>query len=91
MTKTKDHKGPISVNDDITPITKKPITQVDSNEWSKLSVTELWEQRTVINNRLDYALQLGHTDMIKQIQTGLHLLDQIIDARSASTDDTRLI
>ena len=92
MTKNQDDKNrPISVNDDITPITKKPILQVDANNWSKLSITELWEQRTTISNRLDYALQLGHTDMIKQIRMGLNTLDQIIAERSANSEDTGLI
>ena len=91
MAETQNTNGAISVNDDITPISKQPIQQVHADKWSDMSITELWEQRTTINNRLDYALQLGHADMIKQIQRGLLQLDQLIESRASIIDDTRLV
>jgi len=87
----KDVKGPISVTDDITPITHQPVNQITANEWSALSLTELWEQRVTLDNRLNYALQLGHSELIKQLQRGLSQLDEIIKQRSSTSDDSGLI
>lgn len=83
----KNNPGPVSVDDDITPITHKPIQRNDASQWQSMTVSELWEQRIALDNKLNYALQIGHAEMIRQLQRGLTALDQLIESRAQVSDD----
>lgn len=71
---------------ELTPITKQPINQVHSDRWQEMTVSELWEERITLNNRLTYALQIGHADMIKQLNMGIKFLDQLIQSKTTTTE-----
>jgi len=88
MSETEDNNknGPIPVNGDITPITKQKIGQVRSSEWSTMPISELWEQKSILDSRLTYALQTGHAELIKQLQSGIAALDMVIANRSTGED-----
>lgn len=87
MTETKKTKAP----EELTPITKKPIQQVQSDQWRDMSVSELWDQRAILMQRLGYASQFGHPSMIQQISIGIEMLDALIDSKSNTTNETRLL
>jgi len=90
MTKEK-RTGPISVTDDITPITHQPVENVNANQWSNISLSDLWDERIVLENRLNYALQIGHTEMIQQLQSGIIRLDAVIQHRTETSGEDRLL
>lgn len=75
---------------ELTPITQQPIGQVHSDQWKDMPISELWEQHSILNTRLNYALQMRHAEMIKQLQIGLDVIDQVIQAKG-SVNDTRLV
>lgn len=78
MSKIKDLEGSISVTDDITPITRQKVESVDSNAWSNMSVSELYDQRIILSNRLVQASASGNYSIVQQIQRGLNQIDAIL-------------
>ena len=65
------------VNGNVTPWGKE-VVQVDASEWHKLSISDLMDQRIVLNNRLAVASQYGGPAMVVQIQKGIAMLDAIL-------------
>ncbi len=51
---------------------------VSADEWADMSVTQLFDQRIVLANRLALCAQFGNPGMLKQISMGLHQIDAII-------------
>jgi hypothetical protein len=51
---------------------------VSADEWANMSVTQLWDQKMILNNRLTAVMQYGNPLMIKQINAGIAQLDAII-------------
>lgn len=51
---------------------------VSANEWADMSVTQLFDQRIVLANRLALCAQFGNPGMLKQINMGLNQIDTII-------------
>ena len=84
--KLKDLTGAVSVNGDVTPTLREPITKVDSNDWSEMSTSELWDQKSTLMTRLSYAQQNFNPQIAQQIQRGIAHLDQLLVARSKATD-----
>jgi len=79
----KNINGPLDVNGDTTPITRKPIDQIDADQWNTMNIGELWDQRLFLQNRLNLVLSnSGHPDAIKAMQTGLANIDAIIQNKS---------
>lgn len=78
MASIKDLEGSVPVNGDITPITRQPITQVNAAKWSEMSLTDLHEQKNVLETRLHQALQCDHPEMALQIRRGLETITQLI-------------
>lgn len=85
----KNDNGPIDVNGDWTPITKKPIDQIDATQWGEMNIGELWDQRVFLQNRLNLVLNnSGHPDTIKAMQMGLANLDAHIQLKSINQSTT---
>ncbi len=51
---------------------------VSADEWKDMSVTQLFDQRIVLANRLALCAQFGNPGMLRQINMGLHQIDTII-------------
>lgn len=75
--------------EDVTPITREPIKKVNANDWDNQGVSQLYDQLTTLENRLMYARQLGHADMIKQLEKGIARLRSQINSKD--TGEIRLI
>lgn len=87
MSKYKDIEGSVPVHGDITPITRKKIEQLDSTLWPDMSVSQLWDQRIILNNRLQQASSTGSGAIVQQLQRGLQQLDALIKQKSAQAPD----
>ena len=84
--KLKDLTGAVSVNGDVTPTLREPITKVDAGDWGGMSTSELWEQKSTLMTRLAYAQQVYNPQIAMQIQRGITTLDQLLVERSKATD-----
>jgi len=51
---------------------------VSADEWVDMSINDLFEQKTILNNRLNTVAQFGNPQMLKQMQFGIQQLDGII-------------
>lgn len=86
MSDYKKFEGSVSVEGDLTPITRQKIESVDSTDWDMMTVGQLYDQRIVLTNRMQQAAQSSFGAMaIKQMQTGLAQIDTLI-AQKASKD-----
>lgn len=79
-----DNNRPISVTDDITPITKQPIDRVDPTKWETMSLTQLHEQRYILSRRQQMALQVGMVSAAQQIERGIVAITEIINRKGSS-------
>lgn len=86
----KDLQGPVNVNSDITPITRKPIDQIDSSEWDQLTTRELVDQRVALQQRMMLIQTMGRADLMAEMKRGLTRLDLILKERGEN-EDTHLI
>jgi len=88
--KYKDLEGSVPVNGDITPITRRPIDQLDASEWENMTTAELVGQRNALYNRITLAQSMGQLQMVPAMQRGLNYLDAILQERNAN-EETHLI
>lgn len=51
---------------------------VSAEEWKDMTVTQLFDQKMILNNRLTAVMQFGNPLMIKQITLGIKQLDALI-------------
>ena len=77
----KHVEGSVSVNENITPITRQPIGEIDSTQWNTMTLPELIEQHNIINERLIRAQTMGLGHMVEQIQRGLCVLNDLIQKK----------
>ena len=75
--------------EDITPITREKIKQVNSTQWDGLNIAQLYEQLNTLENRLTYARSIAHQDMIKQLNKGIAQLRLLINQKT--DDEIKLI
>ena len=68
----------IDSNSDITPITRKKIEKIDSSKWGDMSLDQLHQQLTVLEQRMLFAQQYSHLDVITQINLGINQLRALI-------------
>ena len=80
--KLKDLTGAVSVNGDVTPTLREPITKVDANDWSEMTASELWEQKSTLMTRMAYAQQMYNPQITAQIQRGITVIDQLLAQKS---------
>ena len=83
-----DFTGSVNVKDDITPVTRQKIEQLDASKWPKMSLTELSDQHTILSNRIMAASQYGASEStLSQMQRGLIQLEFMIKHKSMEFDD----
>ena len=88
--KYKHLEGTVSVNGDKTPITRKPIDQIDSSKWGEMTFEQLINQFGMLQSRINVAKSMGRADLTKQMENGLKLLHQMIQEKEPS-EQARLI
>lgn len=92
MSKKYEHlEGAVPVNGDITPISRKPIDQIDSRDWEDMPFEALSEQYTMLQNRIYVVESMGRPDMLKQMKQGLAYLMQLIDTKRPKEDEMTLL
>ena len=72
----------ISENSEITPITQQPINKVNADEWGKLSLTEMHDQLTTLQNRYYTALELERYEIAQAMQIGINKLRAAITIKA---------
>ena len=77
----KELEGCVNVNDDVTPITRRPIEQLDSTLWPDMPTPQLIDQRTILFNRIVDAQRVGATHMADQMMIALKVLDAMLEER----------
>ena len=85
--KKKHPEGAVSVNDKITPITRKPIDQIDASQWEDMSFEALSEEYTKLMNRINLTKSMGRTDLAKQMNNGLNYLLQLMETKKPKNED----
>lgn len=64
--------------------------EVHSDRWPEMSLTELYEQLSILQTRALTAAELNNTPMLQQIQTGIDLCTGIIATKSTDGNHTVL-
>ena len=76
-------EGKISVGHEaeVTPITRKKIHTVDADTWPELTLTELYDQLSILEQRRIQLYEIGQGPMAQQIEAGIKRLNLIIKAK----------
>jgi len=80
----------VDMNSTETPITRRPIEQIDATQWPTMSTSELIDKRQLLNNRMVRAQSMGALHISDQIYKFLRALDEIIADRPDS-DEMHLV
>lgn len=91
MNDENDYEGSVSVNDNVTPVTREKVADVNSLRWEDASTSQLFDQQAALHSRLQKAYQLGNPYLIQQLQEGLQQLEQIISSRKTNSGSTFLM
>lgn len=60
--------------------------KVRLNDWSDMSLHQLYEQKNILNNRIKIAANFLHDDVIELLQNGIFRLDVEIEKRHTLTN-----
>lgn len=73
------------VNGKVTPISETPIPQVDTPSWNDMTTDELFEQRSILQERI-YAVNTYSPNMsvVAQLQNGINHIDYILATQHKS-------
>lgn len=77
-----DTGKPIQVDGEVTPVTKKPIQQIKASDWHTMTSNDLYEQRSILQSRMQIAAQLGNQSLLQQLQIGVAHIDALIEHKS---------
>lgn len=69
------------------PFTGKPVPSVNSHNWQQASITDLWEQMSVLNARLNVVGQLGKLEYIAPLRQAIAELQETIRQRTANNEN----
>jgi hypothetical protein len=72
-------EGAISVQGDITPISRQPVENITADKWADMSVLQLSQQRHVLSQRLYFAQRNGLYEGAKTIQMGIAYIDALME------------
>jgi len=61
------------------PSTGAEVELVDADTWMTMSITDLFDQRIILNNRLAACAQYGNPNMLRQMQAGIKQIDMILN------------
>lgn len=75
------------VDGEVNPFTGKPIPSVNAHNWQHASITDLWEQMSVLNARLNVVGQLGKLEYIAPLRQAIADLQETIRHRTASNEN----
>ena len=65
--------------------------ELNSMKWKDMSLSQLWNQYNILNARLMAAQQLQHEQLIRGMEQGMNILNEIIKRRSAESDKIDLM
>lgn len=78
---------PISVSEsDKTPITHQPISKVDGQNWSTMSISQLHSELATMRSRLQTLIQMEKNQPAQQLQNGIAMLEMLITERYNKTE-----
>lgn len=80
-------EGEYKVDSEMNPFTGKPIPSVNAHNWHQASVTDLWEQMSVLNARLNAVGQLGKLEYIAPLRQAIADLQETIRQRTATNEN----
>ncbi len=86
----KEMEGSVSVNGDITPVTRRPIPQINANEWANMGYDELFRQHSDLKKRMLTVRTMGRPDLEKTMARGLAQLEQLMQEKH-SDDEVKLL
>ncbi len=78
----KDEQKPLDVAGDVTPISKKEIKPVDATQWHDLSIMQLYEQMSILQDRLIIAQNMKSLPLVAFIENGIKNLQSIIESKA---------
>lgn len=81
-------KGGYKVDGDVNPFTGEPIHQINSQTWHQANVTDLWEQMSVLNARLNAVGQMGKLEYIAPLRAAIAQLQETIKARTQTNENS---
>ena len=76
--------GAVSIEGDVTPITRQPVEKVHGNNWGNMSVSELHQQREILQRRYYQALSAGLVGGASTIDQGIKIIDMILDEKGGT-------
>lgn len=79
-----DFTGSVSVNGDVTPVTRQPIDKVDAQNWENMTVSELHQQREILQRRYYQAIGAGLMGGSQTIDQGIKIIDMILEGKGAN-------
>lgn len=74
-----DLEGAVSVEGDVTPITRQPIAKITPERWNEMSASELHSQREIMCNRYYAAIQAGLLVGAQTLQAGIASIDSMLE------------
>ena len=83
-----DFTGSVSVEGDVTPVTRQPINKINSQDWSKMTISELHQQREMLQLRYYRAKSVGVNT--GTIEDGIKMIDAMLE-NMGGTEPTGLI
>jgi hypothetical protein len=86
----KEYTGSVSVEANVTPITRKPVNQVTPDQWENMVLQDLWEQKAFLLKRYYIVQAAGQQYLMTPIQTGIDTITEIITAKSKQLEDKLL-
>lgn len=89
--KYKHLEGSVSVNGDITPITRQPIDTIDASTWEDMPFEALEKQYNMLMKRINMVKSMGRSDLTKQMERGLAYLNQLIETKRPKNDGVTLL
>ena len=89
--KYKHLEGAVPVNGDITPITRKPVDQINALEWEHMSFEQLSDEYTKLATRIETVRGMGRADLVTQMDRGMKYLLQLIESKRPKEDTVTLL
>jgi len=65
-----------------------PEKHVRSDLWEKMNLYDLWNQRTLMNNKIVYLQSMGRQDIALQVVRGMAALEVMIEEKTKDEDIT---
>jgi hypothetical protein len=82
MSNDKKQTGAVSITDgDVTPISRTPIDRISSEDWSSLSISELYTHLSILENRYYMIQEMNKPDIAKQIASAINQLRTLINEK----------